>query len=121
MCDTLGMESKKVSIASESIKAEKVISTTENVTNNTTNNTTTSNSTTNKKSNTKSTKTEKIDYLVSVDDKSLDTAEKKLSAWTAKRKTLRFDDKEGLAECDANIKKWSDEVIIRKIMLTADG
>ena len=107
MCDTLGMESKKVSFASESLKAEKVISTTENVTNNTTNNTT--NSTTNKKTSSKSTKTEKVDYLVSVDDKSLETAEKKLSAWTAKRKTLRFDDKEGLAECDANIKKWSEE------------
>lgn len=54
---------------------------------------------------------------MNVDDGSLDTAEKKLSAWTAKKKTLKFDDKEGLAECDANIKKWSDEIKQRKIAL----
>lgn len=58
---------------------------------------------------------EKIDYLVSVDDNSLDTAEKKLAAWTAKKKTVNIDDKEAIAECDAEIKKWTAEVERRKL------
>lgn len=60
-------------------------------------------------------KEEKIDYLISVDDNSLDTAEKKLQAWTAKKKTINIDDKEAIAECDAEIKKWSAEVERRKL------
>ncbi len=65
----------------------------------------------------KSSKTEKIDYLVSIDDSSLDMAEKKLQAWTAKKKTLKIDDVEGLKECDEQVKKWTEEVKTRKVAL----
>lgn len=65
----------------------------------------------------KSTKTEKIDYLVSIDDNSLDVAEKKLQAWTAKKKSLNIDDKESLEKCDAEIEKWTDEVKKRKLII----
>lgn len=65
----------------------------------------------------KSPKTEKINYLVSVDDNSLETAEKKLQAWSAKKKTINIDDKDAIAECDAEIKKWTDEVENRKLIL----
>ena len=34
---------------------------------------------------------------------------------------IKIDDVEGLAECEANIKKWSDEVIRRNEMLTVEG
>lgn len=66
-------------------------------------------------------KTEKIDYLVSVDDNSLDTAEKKLQAWTSKKKTLNIDDKESLQKCDEEIKKWTDEVQKRKLVIENAG
>lgn len=69
------------------------------------------------KSTTKSEKTEKIDYLVSVDDGSLATAEKKLSAWQSKQKSISIDDVEGLKECSEEITKWQDEVQKRKIVL----
>ena len=65
----------------------------------------------------KSTKTEKIDYLVSVDDNSLETAEKKLSAWTSKKKKLNIDDKEAIKKCDDEIKKWTEEVKKRKLLI----
>lgn len=63
-------------------------------------------------------KTEKIDYLVSVDDGSLETAEKKLQAFTAQKKTINIDDKDALSECQKNIDKWQSEVEKRKIALS---
>lgn len=65
----------------------------------------------------KAEKTEKIDYLVSVDDATLETAEKKLSAWQSKQKTIKIDDVEGLKECSDQIKKWQDEVKKRKMII----
>ena len=62
-------------------------------------------------------KKETIDYLVSIDDKTLDTAEKKLSAWQNKQKTIKIDDVEGLEKCKAEIKKWTDEVNKRKLII----
>lgn len=81
-----------------------------------TNSTTTATET--KSSKSKSSKTEKIDYLVYVDDNTLETAEKKLSAWQNKLKTIKIDDIEGLQECNAQIKKWQDEVEKRKLVIT---
>ena len=115
MCDTLGMEDKKVNIGgTPSAPSDDAGG----------NNTSTTETTVGssgggkgKGSKSSSTKTEKIDYIVSVDDNTLDTAEKKLSAWTSKQKTIKIDDVEGIAECDANIKKWTDEVKKRKIAL----
>ena len=115
MCDTLGMEDKKVNIGgTPSAPSDDAGG----------NNTSTTETTVGssgdgrgKGSKSSSTKTEKIDYIVSVDDNTLDTAEKKLSAWTSKQKTIKIDDVEGIDECDANIKKWTDEVKKRKIAL----
>ena len=70
-----------------------------------------------KKTSSKSTKTEKIDYLVSVDDQTLDTAEKKLSAWQSKLKTIKIDDVEGLKKANEEIKKWQEEVNKRKLII----
>ena len=89
----------------------------DNVVNNTVNNATNTAEKSKKSSKSTKTKTEKIDYLVSVDDKSLDTAEKKLQAWQNKKKTLRIDDVEGLQEADIQIKKWQDEVTKRKLIV----
>lgn len=65
-------------------------------------------------------RTEKIDYLVSVDDGSLQTAEKKLQAWTEKKKTLNIDDTEAIDRANKEIEKWQKEVILRKIALDGD-
>ena len=62
----------------------------------------------------------KIDYLVSVDDGSLQTAEKKLQAFTEKKKTLNIDDTEAINKVNAEITKWSREVILRKIAIEGD-
>lgn len=62
-------------------------------------------------------KTEKIDYLVSVDDFTLETAKKKLQAWTEKKNKIDISDTESIAQCDAEIKKWTDEIQRREIML----
>lgn len=67
-----------------------------------------------------SNRTEKIDYLVSVDDGSLQTAEKKLQAWTEKKKTLNIDDTEAIERVNKEIEKWQKEVILRKIALDGD-
>lgn len=57
MCDTLGMEDKKVSISSESLKSEKVSSTKESTTTSTTDSSTNTSTTSDKKTGSKSTKT----------------------------------------------------------------
>ena len=69
----------------------------------------------------KNAKTEKIDYLVSVDDNSLDTAEKKLNAWTSKKKTINIDDKEAIEKCNTEIQKWTEEVKKRKLVIENIG
>lgn len=123
MCDTLGMEGKKVNIGGT--VSAPASGSAGGVSNNASTGESTQVSSGDSKgsgkgigsSKSSSTKTEKIDYLVSVDDNTLETAEKKLSAWTSKQKTIKIDDVDGIAECDANIKKWTDEVKKRKIAL----
>lgn len=68
-----------------------------------------------------SSKTEKIDYLASVDDNSLDVAEKKLSAWQSKKKSLPITATADIKNADDEVKKWTEEVARRKLALTADG
>lgn len=70
-----------------------------------------------------STKTEKIDYLVAIDDNSYQMAQKKLQAWQEKLQTIDVNDVEGLANCQKEIEKWKLEVKKRGIALgivTAD-
>lgn len=65
-------------------------------------------------------KSEKIDYLVSVDDGTLETAEKKLQAFAGKKKQINIDDTEALDKCQRDIDKWQKEVIYRKIAIEGD-
>lgn len=62
-------------------------------------------------------KAEKIDYLVSVDDGSLDVAEKKLSAWQNQLKITPVTDKEGIKKCQEEINKWTKEKINRQLII----
>ena len=102
---------------------EKETKTDSNIKDNTVNNTinnsinTTSSEKSSKSKSSKLSRTEKIDYLVSVDDYTLETAEKKLSAWQSKQKTIKIDDIEGLQKCKDEIKKWQDEVTKRKLII----
>lgn len=114
--DSIGLgDDKKIGVTKTETK--KGVTTTQNKTVNDTTSTNTSTSTDKKSTKTKSEKTEKIDYLVSVDDRTLDTAEKKLSAWQSKLKTIKIDDVEGLKQCNDEIKKWQDEVSKRKLII----
>ena len=114
--DLLGLgDDKKIGVPKKEEKKEVV--TTKQKTVNETETKSTSASTSTKSSKSSSTKEKQIDYLVSVDDKTLDTAEKKLSAWQSKQKTIKIDDVEGLKECSEQIKKWQDEVQKRKLMI----
>lgn len=70
-----------------------------------------------------STKEEKIDYLVAVDDNTYEMASKKLAAWQEKLKTINVDDVEGLDQCNKEIERWKAEVQKRGLALgivTAD-
>lgn len=97
---------------------EKVKHTDANVdtktTNNSTNPTSSSSGSKGKSTKSKSSKTKKIDYLVSVDDGSLDVAEKKLNAWNNKLKMTPTTDEKAINQCKEEIDKWKKEVEERK-------
>ena len=96
---------------------EKATHTDVNVTENKTTNTETAAASADAKKSKGGKKTQQINYLVSIDDKTLDTAEKKLSAWQNKKKSIKIDDVEGLKKCDDEIKKWQEEVTKRKLII----
>ena len=86
----------------------------------TTNNSMTSTNKSVKTKSPKSSKSEKIDYITSVDDKSLDVAEKKLQDWNNKLKLTPTTDKKAINECQEQIEKWKKEVEDRKLKIQAD-
>ena len=62
-------------------------------------------------------KTEKIDYLISIDDETLNTAQKKLSAWEDKLKNLPVTATAEIEEAKKEIEKWKSEVERREFIL----
>ena len=99
---------------------DKVTKTDSNIKDNTVSNATNNsvNATSSEKSSkTKSSRNEKIDYLVSVDDNTLETAEKKLNAWQSKLKITPVTDKNAIKQCNDEINKWKGEVENRKILI----
>lgn len=86
----------------------------------TTNNSTSSTNKSGKTKSSKGSKSEKTDYLTSVDDNSLDVAEKKLQAWNNKLKLTPTTDEKAIKECQKQIEKWKKEVEDRKLKIQAD-
>ena len=85
-----------------------------------TNNSTTSTNKSGKTKSSKGSKSEKTDYIRSVDDNSLDVAEKKLQAWNNKLKLTPTTDEKAIKECQEEIEKWKKEVENRKLKIQAD-
>lgn len=63
-------------------------------------------------------KSEKIDYLVAVDDQSLQMAQKKLAAWEDKLKNLPVTATAEIEEAKSEIERWKAEVERREFLLT---
>lgn len=115
LAKTLDFYSKETEKATENIKGlglDKVVNPTEKGKG--------SNSGSSSSGKSKTSKNEKIDYLVSVDDKTLDTAEKKLQAWQNKLKVTPTTDEKGIEKCKEEINKWKDEVEKRKLAIEID-
>lgn len=113
LCDFLGMDDKKVIIETQITEMKEDAPTPTN-NNGGTNSSKGGGSSSKSKKGNKNNKTEKIDYLVSVDDGSLDVAEKKLSAWQNKLKITPTTDKKAIDKCNQEIAKWKKEVEERK-------
>lgn len=59
----------------------------------------------------------KIDYTVTIDDGSVESAKKKLEAFKKMKLTIPLDDTKSLEECDKNIRHWEIELEKRQINL----